>query len=228
MTRETRANLIFLAVILAILTPGALILFRKKLAPTLKPMGMPEPVPTEIAYLSPLETPPGRKRIEPPHTAKWVESLVRERIGARRLSNEFLPVIRAQNSDGLPAVSDRKTFQVIATSEYANSMSIWVLIWQPDPSPLLDAQVKWHLRNSSTGETVTSRANETQRITVPPLVREELGEFGVLRPPHEVVWQHVELIPKPAVSSTLHHTSRGQDDFVNFAPSFTNSATTGN
>ena len=37
MKRETRLNLIFLIVLLAILTPGAVLLFRKKLQPTLKP-----------------------------------------------------------------------------------------------------------------------------------------------------------------------------------------------
>ena len=64
MTRETRANLIFLVVILALVTPGGVILFHRKLAPTIKPMGMPEAVSQEIAYLSPLETPPGVIRVD--------------------------------------------------------------------------------------------------------------------------------------------------------------------
>src|SRR5688500_2684756 len=106
MTRETRLNLIFLAIILAILTPGAVILFRKKLEPTLKPMAMPHAVQREHAYLSPLETPPGKKRVEPPHTARWIEGVVRERIGDRKVD-------RPQGPDGLPLVSDKKTFQVV-------------------------------------------------------------------------------------------------------------------
>src|SRR5688500_13588661 len=101
MTRETRIHLHFHAVILAILTPGGVMLFRKKLEPTLKPMAAPHAVQREHAYLSPLETPPGRKRVEPPHTAKWVESIVRERIGDRK-------IIRPTAPDGLPLVSDKK------------------------------------------------------------------------------------------------------------------------
>src|SRR5687767_12808147 len=100
MTRETRLNLIFIAIILAILTPGAVILFRKKLQPTLKPMAMPHAVQREHAYLSPLETPPGKKRVEPPNTAKWIESIVREQIGDRK-------IVRPTGPDGLPLMSDK-------------------------------------------------------------------------------------------------------------------------
>ena len=63
MTRETRNNLVFLVVVVAMLAPGAVILFKKKMQPTLKPMHLPHAVQRQVAYLSPLETPPGKQRV---------------------------------------------------------------------------------------------------------------------------------------------------------------------
>jgi hypothetical protein len=60
------------------------------------------------------------------------------------------------------------------------------------------------------------------------LVREELGEKGVVRPPREVVWQQMEVIPQPPVKAVIRHRAGDVEDFVNFVPSFTNSAATGN
>ena len=211
MTRETRFNLIFLAVILAILTPGGVILFRKKLEPTLRPMSAPHAVQREHAYLSPLATPPGRKRVEPPYTAKWIESLVRERIGERK-------VVRPTAPDGLPLVSDKKTFELIALEPGEGTSRAWVLLWQAD-EPAGD---KWSLDGapSSAGEV---RVVSAATLPVPPFVREELGETGVLRPPHEVQWQELEFTRPAASPATLR---RGSSDFVNFVPSFTNSGAT--
>src|SRR5439155_25260156 len=78
MTKESRYNLIFLAVLLALMLPGAVILFRKKLEPTLRPMSEPDPVPRTIAYVSNGTVPPGMRRVEPPHLAEWVDQVARE------------------------------------------------------------------------------------------------------------------------------------------------------
>ena len=214
MTRETRANLIFLAVILALLTPGAVILFRKKLAPTLKPMRMPEGVPTEIAYLSPLETPPGRKRVEPPHTAKWVESLVQDH------ASRSPKVSRPTGLDGLPMVSERKSFEVVAVEPGNETTRLWLILWKANGD---DDAGKWVFRSERADLEVT--AEPAVPIAVPPLVREELGELGVTRPPHEIRWQTLELRGRAPSEGRL---IRPDGDIVNFVPSFTNSAATGN
>ena len=216
MTRETRANLIFLLLLLAILTPGAVILFRKKLAPTLKPMGMPEAVSREIAYLSPLETPPGKRRVEPPHTAKWVESLVRYRVKENA-------IVRPQDHDALPLVSDKKTFQIVAAVNVGRDpLKLYVIDWAPEVKP----SHEW-AAYSNQGK-VKGYEIGAERIEVPDLVREELGETGLVRPPHEIVWQVVELKLGQADRVELRHARGDGNDFVNFVPSFTNSATTGN
>ncbi|MEA2710166.1 MAG: hypothetical protein QOF78_2767 [Phycisphaerales bacterium] len=219
MTRETRSNLIFLAIILAILTPGAVILFRKKLQPTLKPMAMPEAVQRELAYISPLETPPGRKRVEPPFTAKWIESIVRERIfnGADAGGRE---VIRPVDRDGLPLMSDKRTFQLVAVEPLESRMRLWVILWDGEPMrdetwsvKLADAQEKFQIV-------------DTRSVEIPAIVREELGETGVMRPPHDIVWQEL-VVPRAADGAVrLERGSGRTPDFVNFVPSFTNSGAT--
>lgn len=206
MTRETRLNLIVLAVVLAILTPGAVILFRKKLEPTLKPMAMPHAVQREHAYLSPLETPPGKKRVEPPHTAKWIEGLVRERIGERK-------IVRPLAADGLPLVSERKTFEVVAVERLDDACRAWVIVWRPDEA----GEERWTVDRE--GVTADIRATNAAMLRVPPFVREELGEAGLLRPPHSVLWEELHFTGPQAAPATLR---RGSQDFVNFVPSFTN------
>ena len=215
MTRETRLNLIFLAIILAILTPGAVILFRKKLQPTLKPMAMPHAVQREHAYLSPLETPPGKKRVEPPHTAKWIEALVRQRVP--RDAN----VHRPQSPDGLPLISDRKSFEVVAVEAADDTVRLWLILWQPN---VVVPRELWIFRGE--GSEVAEapvKAEPAELIEVPPLVREELGELGVVRPPREIRWQVLHFRRDAMTTGRL---VRDGGDFVNFVPSFTNSGAT--
>jgi hypothetical protein len=222
MTRETRLNLIVLAIVLAILAPGGVILFRKKLQPTLKPMAAPHAVQREHAYLSPLEAPPGIKRVEPAHTARWIEGVVRARIGdARTLRDAGRTIIRPTDRDGLPLVSEKKTFQVVAAEALESEVRVWLMLWDAEPV----REETWSVKTPA--DEPPFRIVATLPIEVPPLVREELGETGVLRPPHEVIWQEL-IIPRPSDGSIrLQRESQAAGtDFVNFVPSFTNSGAT--
>jgi hypothetical protein len=221
MTRETRLNLIFLAVILAILTPGAVMLFRKKLQPTLKPMAMPEAVQREVAYMSPLKTPPGKTRVEPPQTARWMEGIVRERIGdVREMASAGRQILRPTDPDGLPLMSDRKSFQLVAAESLESEVRLWLLLWDYDPA----REETWSVKLADTEQKF--RIIDTRPIEVPAIVREELGENGITRPPHEVVWQEL-VIPKSSDGTVrLQRGSPAGADFVHFVPSFTNSGAT--
>ena len=72
MKKDSKYNLIFLVILLAVMVPGAVMLFRKKLEPTARPMYLPDPVRQTLVYISPYETPPGMTRSSPPHTRDWV------------------------------------------------------------------------------------------------------------------------------------------------------------
>ena len=90
MTRETRANLVFLALFLAVCLPGAVILFKKKMQPGAVPLGMPDFVRRRLPYLVPLPTPDDQViRVIPPQTGAWVSELSRAREEAGATINIF-------------------------------------------------------------------------------------------------------------------------------------------
>lgn len=253
MTRETRLNLVVLAVVIALLAPGGVILFKRKLEPTVRPMYLPDPVPRTVAYLSPFATPPGKTRVEPPRLAEWVESLARARIKpttagaaaamgtsaagplAALTSTPGPRVIRPRDRDGLPVLSDKKTFQLAALEDANRQLRLWVIAWADAP----DGTETWTMVTAD-GSAV-GREVVAERIEIPRLIREELGENGVLRPPHHLKWTEVAFA-KPhaggegagAATTTRQgplkpfQLRRGSQDLVNFVPSFTNPGATGN
>ena len=201
MTRESRNNLIFLAILLALLTPGAVILFRKKLQPTLRPMSEPDPVPRTIAYMSPQETPPGMTRVEPPHLAEWKATLLPASSRERG--------VRPRDARGLPLMSQKKTFEVLCVE----SQSVWVILWNAPP----DGTPAWE----------TGGVEHSESVAIPSLVRDELGEAGVLAPPKTVIVQSIRFqggLPKKLA------LRRGDEiiDSADIVQSFTNHAPTGN
>src|SRR4051812_3513672 len=143
--------------------PGGMMLFRKKLAPTVRPGYVPEQAPRAIAYMSPLDTPPGAARVEPVETRKWIASLVDDRAGEG--------AIRPRGTDGLPLISARRSFEVAAV----RGQDVWVIVWS-GPTPGWESEVE---------------VVESTKVDVPVLVRDELGENWVLKPPKTVVWEHL-------------------------------------
>ena len=135
MTRETRLNLIFIAIILAILTPGAVILFRKKLEPTLKPMAMPHAV--QAASWRTCRR--WRRRRE-----KGASSRRTPRAGSKAscASGSAIPrprrdgrqIVRPVDHDGLPLMSDKKTFQLVAVEPLESEVRLWLMLWDRDPA----------------------------------------------------------------------------------------------
>jgi hypothetical protein len=197
--RETRYNLIFLGVLVAVLLPGAVILFRKKLEPTVRPMYLPDPVMTEVAYLAPEPTPPGKRRVEPHHTKSWVQRIARER-GIDDISRD---------AEGLPVVAQDKSFQLLAIVRDGELTRVTVLAWH-------SADGKWKLDGKEPDH------ERTEELEIPPLVRGELGEYGVVVPPKKVVVH--ELAFKGGEGGRLE---RGEA-WVDFVTSFTKPAATGN
>lgn len=197
MKNETRYNVIFIIVLLSFVLPGGVMLFRKKLAPTVRPGYVPEQAPRAIAYMSPLEMPPGAVRVEPAETRKWIESLVRERAGEG--------AIRPRSPDGLPVISHSRTFEVAAV----RGGDVWVIVWSGEAS-------KWE----NPVEVV-----ESATLDVPSLVRDELGENWVLKPPKTLVWEHLRSADPRAPLGGLRMVT---GDSVNFVPSFTNSVSASN
>src|SRR4051812_9783512 len=94
MSKETRFNLIFLAVFLGISLPGAVILFKKKSDPLAGRMSLPDSVRRRLPYMSPLHAPDVVTRYVPPITGEWVTRISRAQGGIDEIFlRKWRPVI---------------------------------------------------------------------------------------------------------------------------------------
>jgi hypothetical protein len=210
-TRENRYNLIFIAVLIALLTPGAVILFRKKMQPAARPMYLPDPVPRSIAYMSRGEVPPGMTRVEPAHLAEWKAALVKE----------WLPTAGPPPRDrlGLPVMSEGKAFELLAVGRTRDDNSILVMLWQ-DVKP--DEPMRW------TWQLTVGRIEQSRTIVVPDIVRQELGDAGVLAPPHQVTVQKLRFNIDNSIPTDLTLVQGERTDSADIVQFFTSPAPASN
>ena len=168
MTRETRFNLIFLAIFLAVSLPGAVMLVKKKMRPgaTPAPLSRPDPVRRELPYMAPQVTSDRVARYVPPLTRQWLIDIDRSRGG----SGEIL--LR----DRQPVVSDDRSLQVFNVAK----STITLILWEPIQDPVVE---------------VDSQSVEKQLhwAEVPPAVRAELQDGGFVDPPKAIVWLRATL-----------------------------------
>lgn len=165
MTRETRANLIFLVIFLAISLPGAVILFKKKLDPAERAMYLPEPVRHQIPYMAPYMAADHVQRVVPEKTAAFVR-LITE-------SPEQTPVGQ---------ISEARSFEVIQT-QIIPGQPLKVLIW--DQRIDLERPVLIEVGTGS-DKLGPVRARVTP-ISLEASIRRELQDLGYVRPPEQVV-----------------------------------------
>lgn len=197
MTRETKANLIFVIVIVAVTLPGAVMLFKKKLSAT-RMMYLPDPVKRGLVYMNPMPAPPSVARVVPPLTAAWVAEL-----GGDRKVGGPVPMRPAGEGKPLPVMSQNQVFQVAASAPADDHWRLWLLAWDPRLSPdTACLSVRADLMNGPTAGVIES----AEAIVLPPSIRKELQEFGFTRPPDRVVWIAVRFTgkPDPASLTNIH------------------------
>jgi hypothetical protein len=177
MKRETRANLIFLSVFLCLTIPGAVILFKKKLDPAAPPMFMPDFVRRRLPYMASQLSPEQVTRYVPELTGQWVAELSRERAGGA-------PVLMVGRE---PVVSDDHLVQLTAMQQNGAKTTLHFVFWDAaytsDPNRY----------------TITPGAHVTSatRIAMPPAVKKELMNAGVIQPPSAIVWVTADLARLP-------------------------------
>ncbi|HEX8524038.1 MAG TPA: hypothetical protein VF669_17425 [Tepidisphaeraceae bacterium] len=178
MSRETKLNLIVLGVVLALLAPGAVLLVKKRMRPSLRNAWMPESVRRTVAVMVPGETPPGMERVFPSHTDAWV----REVMKLRGVTGPM-----ARDAAGLPVMSERRTVQLINVRQDGNATVVTAIVWDVRQK---DQHEAWFLHlGQKVGENVQVAEDlRGEQVEVPSLVREELGENGAMRPPKTVQW----------------------------------------
>jgi hypothetical protein len=212
MNRETKLNIIALVVVLALLFPGAVILVKKKMRPALRPAWIPDPVRHTMAYMVPGELPPGMDRVNPERTAAWIRTLRRD----RSMSDIELPLA----ANALPAISEQKTFQLMGCKSETDAVRVAILSWtdrQNEPA------LNWSLRTPT--ETLAPTSIHSESIELPDLIRQELGENGLLLPPKHLNWIELRFpLTKSPEATLLRKQTSGNDDYLDIVPSFTKPA----
>lgn len=175
MTKETRVNLLFLGIILAISLPGAVILFKKKLDPSVPPSYLPETTRTRLPYNMPMEA-GDKERFVPTLTGRWVEERAREHGLAEVVTR-----------DGLPVMSEGRRAQLVGSVKADGGTDAAVLIWGDVTPETVHAVAR------QDGATITGAIKAIQILPLPEDVRKELVYAGFAKPPKVVSWCTISL-----------------------------------
>jgi hypothetical protein len=149
-------------------------LFRKKLDPTAPPMFMPDYVRRRLPYMAPQQAPEGVVRVIPDVTGAWVEQINRERGGGDQVLLD----------DRHAVISDDYTVQVTAVKNGQWGTTLDLLVWAPAAQFTV----------TSGGQ--TANIAKVEDLPMPPEVKKELMNWGVVQPPPRVVWVEAQFVQK--------------------------------
>jgi hypothetical protein len=198
MKKETRNNLIFITILLALILPGAVILVKKKMQPGERPIGAPDPVRKTTGYMDPYpaETVP---RLAPPLTLQWVAGLAVEppstppgspapdtgiawqRLTRKTSATSPQPEVGpadapAAQRAGEQLMSPNRLFQLVSFAPRTGTLRL--IVWDADtPAD--------QLRVSLDGKPADLSA--AWRVDMPKPVRHDLQEAGYVLPPERVL-----------------------------------------
>jgi hypothetical protein len=173
MKRETRANLIFLTAFLALTLPGAVILFKKKLDPRAPAMFMPDYVRRRLPYMAPqLSLAEQVVRFVPDLTGQWVTQLNRDHGdgGAQVLMHGHQAI-----------TTDDHLIQVASIAPTRINLIAW------DDRYGADRQ-QYSISITSGAKTIAGQVRSAEKFPLPPDIKRELMDAGVIRPPAAVTF----------------------------------------
>jgi hypothetical protein len=196
--RETRANVIFIVVLLALTLPGGVILFKKKLDPAAPPNYLPDPMRTRLPYVSPMDAPELARYI-PELTGKWVKDIAAERGYAQ-----------IAMADGLPIMSLHRVIQWMGFKPANKGDEAALLVWDDGVKDADEVVVS----AGSNGNLV--QIKDFERIIIPEPVRKELVYAGFSKPPKLAAWITI-ILPNTVnqmVAGNLHVKISGVEETV--------------
>ena len=180
--RETRTNIQFLILFLAISLPGAVMLFRKKLDPTSPRLDQPDPVVQALPYMVPPPAPPAVRWMVPPRTLAWLTEIVRSRTGENRPLSSVV-----DGPDWEPVISADHQLQVAAVGPTGSGTRFGLIVWNVRAVPAA-GRLGVGVVNPASGADAAATVNDAEPVAIPPEVRKELVGLGFTRPPAEVTW----------------------------------------
>lgn len=232
MTAETRANLIVLGLVLVLMAPGAVIMFKKKAQPGERPIGSPDPVRRTTAYMDrfPAES---VERLAPLRTLEWVSVLAMTdppppacaQGGLHRvmwpLSPDTPRVSRLEPTGGSGRVGTSAPFRPIdlgPVQAQVMSAERWFQVVSAassvQPGRAVLRLVVWdedvepfagRLMAASSG--FEAKLLAVHVVAMPRAIRHDLQDAGFVSPPQNVVVLDVE-VPAEANEVSLRYEGR--------------------
>lgn len=175
MQRETRINLIFLTVFLALAAPGAVLLVVKTIRAGGNRMSQPDAVVDRMPFMSPLPVPDGIKWVAPDLTMQWL----RDFLEGRMPISSVPPGPRWE-----PVISDDHALQLMEVSKTDAGWHVSLVLWQAPTFPTKD-MFKLTVLNHNRQPFEITRADAAD---IPQQIRRELVSLGFAKPPQQVVW----------------------------------------
>lgn len=205
MTRETRANLIFIVIFLLISAPGLVMLVKKKMETGRPPLWLPVPARQSVVYIDPIDAPPTLRRLTPALTAAWVADLVRNRFGAA-----VVPM--TTNGDATePVMSTNRLAQLVADESTPSGRRVALLVWNL-PRDANNVQIDLRAATSSADsiETLAISDLTAEPIGLPRAVKRDLQDSGIPAPPFKVWWVTAAVPAAGKVEVTIDCTVDGK------------------
>jgi len=177
---DTRINIWFLAIFLAICLPGAVILFRKKLNPNARPIFMSDEMEHRLPYMAPGPTPPGRVRVVPPGTWAFLQKLVSQKTGEKQVASES-----AANGEPTPILSKDRQLQVVAVRKSGDKAIVDLVSWDGGSS---EGAAKYSASVEAGNHSEEAKVTAVEAVPLDESVRRDLMNFGEIIPPKRIVW----------------------------------------
>jgi len=182
--RDTRINIWFLAIFLAICLPGAVILFRKKLNPNARPIFMSDEMEHRLPYMAPGPTPPGRVRVVPPGTWAFLQKLVSQKTGEKQVASES-----AANGEPTPILSDDRQLQVVAVRKNGDKAIVDLVSWDDGSS---EEAAKYSASIEIGGHSEEAKVTAVEAVPLDEPVRRDLMNYGEIMPPKRIIWLELD------------------------------------
>jgi len=219
LSKEAKANLIFLVIIVLMMAPGGVQLFIKKLDPNERPMYLPHAVPHQAHYADAEFDNPNITRVSAPRTENWLQQQAAASLGQFGLGVEAGDaIVRLFSGE----ISSGRTFELLASrlpGEPADAAPADAGPEPADPAPeSADAApagphrfgvVVWRLYTNPPIEGIRRftldgqpcRGGATQELELPDELLEELRDVGWVRPPRSVHYFEMSCGPLGASAS---------------------------
>ena len=178
MTKDTRANLIFLCLFFAVALPGIYKLTMKAYKPGGRDPVMRRAVRGEFAYMDP-SPPVGLVRVVPPGVERMMQ-----RTAGRLVKMQ--PGLQSVVAPGQPPVmSQGLHLQVLAMGGHQGKFRVALFGWNPRYAPLPD---QYEITATRGSETVKGQMLEYEPQNLQLELRSELQDYGYVVPPESVLW----------------------------------------